>query len=330
MIASQRTRWTRRSLLTTGLSCVGVASIATYFARAKPALAAEEVVLEEARSAYNHIVVTERGTTRTMYFVVDGTYYIESRVDLSHELSLDLDYTRTMMAGFVVQPTTQRLLMIGFGGGQITNYLYRRFPQLEIDAIDIDPEVIRLARRYFGVPDSPRYRTYAADGRLFVEQASAQTQWDMIMLDAFRGVFVPLHLKTLEYYEVLKAHLSADGVVVANLHNATPMYPNDRVTFAEVFSYNYAFAAEHSRQTVLVASAATQPIGVYELRAHARALAPHFDFDLSGLAARWYLHRDFDPSAKILHDDFAATDSESGAQRHNRRCDGSDCPYRMQ
>lgn len=295
--------------------------------RSEPSFAAGETVLEEVKSPYNHIVVTERGTVRTMYFVVDGTYYIESRLDRGYAESLDLDYTRTMMAGFLVKPDVKRFLMIGFGGGQISNYLFKRFEGIEIDAVDIDPEVIRLARKYFEVPESPRYRTHAADGRLFVEQAEGQ-RWDMVLLDAFRGVFVPLHLKTAEYYAALRDHLTPDGVVAANLHSLTEKYPSDRTTFASVFEQGYGFRSENGRQTCFVASPAADPVAPYTLRERARALQPKFDFDLLGLAARLHLARDWDPTAPVLHDDFER--SESGAERHNRRCRGDDCPYSTQ
>lgn len=292
------------------------------------ALAPGERVLEEAKSPFNHIVIAEDGDVITMYFVVDDTYYIESRYDRSHPRSLDLDYTRTMMAGFLLQPRPKRLLMIGFGGGQISNYLFEHVPGLEIDAVDIDPEVIRLARKHFGVPDSPRYRTHAADGRLFVEQAPTSPGWDMIMLDAFRGVFVPLHLKTAEYYRTLLSHLTAEGVVVANLHSTTPMYKHDRTTFAHVFPQGYSFYTERGRQTIFVASAAERTASTYQMRANAELAQPAFDFDLTGVAARWYLARDWDEQgAQVLHDDFEPGQLERGVERHNERCKGKDCEY---
>jgi len=307
---------------------LGVGLGSAWPRRAQAYLSPGETVLEEARSPYNHIVVAERGDVVTMYFVVDGTYYIESRLDRGHPRSLDLDYTRTMMAGFVLHPRPRRLLMIGFGGGQISNYLFEHVPDLEIDGVDIDAEVIRLARAYFGVPDSPRYRTHAADGRLFVEQAPASPGWDMIMLDAFRGVFVPLHLKTTEYYAALLRHLSPQGVVVANLHTGTPMYKHDRTTFAHVFPHGYAFHTESARQAIYVASADPEGVGTYEMQANAQIAQPAFDFDLRGLAARWYLGVDWEDTAgQVLHDDFTPEQLETSVERHNERCAGADCDY---
>lgn len=309
------------------LSGVAASLAAGVACRSTTALAADEIVLEEAKSKYNHIVVAERGTVRTMYFVVDGTYYIESRLDRAHPKSLDLDYSRTMMAGFMLEPRPTRLLMIGFGGGQISNYLFERIEGLEVDGVDIDPEVIRLARTYFDVPDDPRYRTHGDDGRIFVEEAPLEPKWDMILLDAFRGVYVPFHLKTVEYYEALRAHLTDDGVVVANLHKSTAMYPHDRNTFRAVFPGSYSFRSESGRQTTYVASASERPVGAYEMRANARRAQGFFDFDLNGLAARWYLERDWDLGAEVLRDDFPPGDTPRGAERHNKRCEGDDCEY---
>jgi spermidine synthase len=318
----------RRAWLAGAGASLGVLTAGLATPRFVHALAPRETVLDEAKSPFNHIVVAEEDDVVTMYFVVDGTYYIESRLDRGHPRSLDLDYTRTMMAGFLLQPQPKRLLMIGLGGGQISNYLFEHVPGLEIDAVDIDPEVIRLARKHFGVPDSPRYRTHAADGRLFVEEAPTSAPWDMIMLDAFRGVFVPLHLKTAEYYQTLRAHLTAQGVVVANLHSSTPMYKHDRTTFAHAFGQGYAFHTERGRQTIFVAAAAERPQGTYALRANARRAQAAFDFDLMGVAARWYLNRDWDDEgAQVLHDDFSPQELERGIERHNERCPGKDCDY---
>ena len=112
--------------------------------------------------------------------------------------------------------------------------------------------------------------------------------------------------------------------MVANLHNATPMYMHDRTTFAHVFPQGYSFHTERGRQTIFVASAAEHAVGTYQMQANARAAQLAFDFDLRGLAARWYLGCDWDDSAgQVLHDDFSPADLQQGIERHNERCVGA-------
>jgi len=313
-VSPDRQPWSRRVLLQAG----GAAAAGLACGRSAAAAPLERT-LADARSQYNHVRVGERGTVRTMYFVGDdGMQYIESRVDRAYPASLDLDYTRTMMAGFLLHPRPRRLLMLGLGGGGMSNYLHGRVPDLEIDAVEIDPEVVRLAQEYFDVPTSdPRYRCHVDDARLFVERATQQ--WDMIMLDAFRGVFVPFHLKTVEFYQAVLARLSPRGVVVANLHNVTRMYPHDRETMAAVFPTRYSFVSEGGNQTTLVASAEPRRVGPYAVRANARLAQPTFDFDLLGLAARLYLRRDWEP-ADILRDDFNKDELKAATERHNETC----------
>jgi len=287
----------------------------------------DERVLEEATSEFNTIQVTERGSVRTMYFIVEGRRYIESRWDTAHPSSLDLDYARTMMGAFLVHPNPRRVMMMGLGGGQLANFLFERFPGVEIDAVDIDPEVVRLAHKWFGVPPDSRYRTHVGDGRVFLEQA--KNPWDVVILDAFRGVFVPYHLKTIEAYRAVASALTDDGVVVANLHNQTRHYANDRRTLAEVFAYRYPFLAEAGNQTSFVGAKQGPAVGVYELRRNARALADKFDFDLMGLAARLMIARDFDLRAQILRDDFEPAELNEAASRHNQISDDGRYKYEM-
>ncbi len=317
-------RPTRRTLLRAAAAGL-LTSLSPGTARSQP----DERVLGEGRSRYNHVRVTERGSVRTMYFVGDdGTQYIETRVDRAYPASLDLDVFRTMMAGFLLTPRPASALILGLGGGAIANYLHARVAGLDLDAVDIDPEVVRLAKDHFDVPrEHPRYRCHVADARQFLERAPAEQRWDMIFLDAFRGVHVPYHLKTAEFHAAVLARLSPHGVVVANLHNATPMYPHDRATFAAVYPTRYSFLSEAGNQTTLVAAADPRPIGPYAVRANARAAQPSFDFDLLGLAARLYLRRDWPADTRVLRDDFRPDALDTAVLRHNETCIHG-CRYR--
>jgi spermidine synthase len=288
-----------------------------------------ERILGEGRSRYNHVRVVERGSVRTMLFIADdGTQYIETRIDRAHRRSLDLDVFRTMLAGFVVHPEPRRILVLGLGGGALPGYFFERLPGLEMDAVDIDPEVVRLAQAFFDVPkDDPRYRVHVADARLFLQRAPADARWDMIVLDAFRGVQVPLHLKTAEFHREVLARLAPGGVAVANLHNATRMYPHDRETIAAVYPSCYGFLSEAGNQTTLVASASPARLGVYALRDNARRAQPRFDdVDLLGLCARYYARRDWE-RAEVLRDDFPAGNLAAAAERNNGSCLRG-CTYR--
>ncbi len=298
---------TRRALVTGAASSALASS-----ARADPA-DDEERVLERAWSDYNEIVVTQAGSVRTMYFVQGERWLIESRIDLRDPDALSLSVFRSMRAALMLTPEPKRVLMVGLGGGQLSNFLFSRLQDVEIDAVDIDPEVVRLARAYFQIPSDPRYRTHVGDGRLFVEnRRDADT--DLLILDAFRGTSVPYHLRTRQFYAACRARLRAGGAAVANLHTHTSRYADDRATFGAAFEHDYAFRGERDAETTLVCT--REPVGLYQLRTHAIAAERSFGPGMQRLGARLKLHEV--RGGHVLEDDFA--NSAAGAKRHNESC----------
>lgn len=284
-----------------------------------PASDHQERVLASERSDYNVVIVTQQGSLRRMYFeVADGRRLLQSTYDLERPHSLDHEVFQTMVSGLLVQPEVRRVCMLGVGGAQLSNYLFARIPELEIDAVDICPAVVELARAYFGVPDDPRYRLHVGDGRVFVEQSPPRS-YDLLIHDAYRGHSIPLHLRTQEFFTACAERLTADGVVVANMHRRTPRYPIDRATVASVFRHSYRFASDDDVQTTVVASNADAQLEPEQLLAHAHALQPRFDFDLLGLARRCTTERDWG-EAEPLRDDFERAQLDRAAEQHNRSC----------
>jgi len=108
-----------------------------------------------------------------------------------------------------------RLLFIGGGGYTLPRYLEREYPSAQIDVVEIDPAVTRIAKRYFGVPRSTRIRTINEDARWFAMRA--HEPYDAIFIDAFNDLSVPFHLTTREYTEHLRRMLKPDGTLAANV-----------------------------------------------------------------------------------------------------------------
>jgi spermidine synthase len=284
-------------------------------------LAPAQRVLEEARSEFNHVIVAQQGSLRKMYFKTEGNWKLQSTYDLDTPDSLHHEFAQTMVAGLLLQPTPRRMCMIGLGGGQLSNYLFRILPELEIDVVDICPEVVRLARKYFDVPeDDPRYRVHVEDGRVFVDRQGPGSL-DLLVIDAYRGHSVPKHLRTQEFHALCAARLTPAGVMVANVHRRTPRYPIDRATMAAVYRHIYRFASSDDVQTSLVASMAETAATPMQLHETARELQPRFDFDLISLAQRCRIDEGGWASETVVHDDFDGDSLDEAARAHNLSCD---------
>ena len=123
--------------------------------------------------------------------------------------------------------------MIGLGGGSISTYYGRAMPDVHIDTVELDQRVIDVAKQYFALRETPRVRYIAADGRVFLNRS--KDHYDLILLDAYRGGYVPFHLLTREFYTLVKSRLTPGGAVAFNVHDGTKLYHSTVRTLGEVF-----------------------------------------------------------------------------------------------
>jgi spermidine synthase len=71
--------------------------------------------------------------------------------------------------------------------------------------------------------------------QISARQIESHETYDLILIDAFRGGYVPFHLLTKEFYTLLKQHLSPKGVVVFNVHSGTKLADSTLFTLKSVF-----------------------------------------------------------------------------------------------
>jgi spermidine synthase len=93
--------------------------------------------------------------------------------------------------------------------------MWRDYPQMTIDTVEIDPVVVDVAREYFELPDDDRLRVEVEDGRRYVQ--STDETYDIIIVDAYYADALPFHLTTEEFFREAKARLNPGGVVVYNV-----------------------------------------------------------------------------------------------------------------
>lgn len=147
------------------------------------------------------------------YLILDRTFHaVMWKVD---PVELYLPYSQLMLASVALVPQPTRALILGHGGGSLAKWLGRHWPELEVDLVEVDPSVVRVAERYFGYGASPRHHVHVKDARAFLRGTTGQ--YDLIWLDVFARHLIPFHLTTQEFFRELHAHLSPDGILAINL-----------------------------------------------------------------------------------------------------------------
>lgn len=167
----------------------------------------------ETPSAHYQIVDFE-SDKRLIRGLITGPNGVQSGVYLDGDKSLPFWYTQ-QMAKLTIEAQPKRVLLLGGGTFTMAEYIGRQLPKTQIDVVEIDPALERIAREYFGYKTLDNVHLYFDDARSFVKNTT-QT-YDVVLVDAYGDGEVPYSLMTAEYGRELSKVVRPSGTVAVNL-----------------------------------------------------------------------------------------------------------------
>jgi spermidine synthase len=252
---------------------------------------------------HNDIFITKRGRELTMAFQLKGFDYTESVANLTDPDDLPIKYTQVMTLAVAYPSALDRVLMLGLGGGTLATYLGRFLPDARIETVEIDPAVISAAKTYFGIRETPRVRYLEGDARVFLNRHT--DRYDLILVDAFHGGYVPFHLLTREFYTLLKQRLAPGGAAAFNVHDGTKLYAATLATLRAVFASVHLYPTGQGEVIVVVTAEAAPKADALARRAAALQEKFGFRFPLPMLLERRTEKSGAAQAGELLTDDFA-------------------------
>jgi spermidine synthase len=113
-----------------------------------------------------------------------------------------------------------RLLVLGMGAGGSIRMTRLADPELQADAVEIDPKVVEAAHLFFGLPRHAMWlQVHIADARPWLERD--YTRYDLVHVDLYQGgPFIPFYLVTEEFFRLVRDHMTADGLLMMNVYDA--------------------------------------------------------------------------------------------------------------
>jgi spermidine synthase len=229
-------------------------------------------LVEEVESSYHYIQVLRE----------DGAYLLA--LDEGHAIHSIYDPDDPLTGGpwdyfalspyFVTgqEPSIDTALIIGLAGGTAARTILEIEPEATIDGVEIDPEIVRVGRKYFALAD-PRIEAHVDDGRYFL--SNSDQAWDLIAIDAYRQPYVPFHLTTKEFFAEVSDHLTETGLVALNAGRTSNDYRLVKVlasTMLSVFPHVFLVDADRYDNTLIFGTHA--PASVETLKSYAVELDP--------------------------------------------------------
>jgi spermidine synthase len=107
--------------------------------------------------------------------------------------------------------TTSNILVLGLGGGIITQKLYEKGYQ-NIEACELDKYIYEAAVKYFGF--SEKIKVSIDDARHYINLL--QHHYDILIIDVFKGEEPASHVITIQSLEKIKKHLNNNALLIFN------------------------------------------------------------------------------------------------------------------
>lgn len=228
---------------------------------------ADQQVLWEKETPYQYVQVIRQNDQSTALVYNEGGG-IQSILRPNHGLAAQDYYDYYLVLPYLQNQTAPKLWILGSAGGtmlgQFDYWVRQSFPNLSLTGVEIDPDVIPLGQKYFGLTGKEG-KVVNADARTFLHSATDKA--DLIIVDAYtQQIYIPFHLSTQEFYQEVQKHLSQNGILALNINAVSPsslLLQSFEHTLASVFPYTYVLPVPNSLNYVLLAS--DKPIKVPSL-----------------------------------------------------------------
>ncbi len=193
----------------------------------------------------DHIVVVDKTESQLRLWLADpASDLVQSRLELNAPLYLVSPYSQAALLGLIWQAQPDRVCVIGLGGGRIPLVLHHYLPDTTIECVELDPVVIQVAARFFGLEWDARLGAVRQDGRDYLAGLPRQVKYDLLLIDAFgANGDGPYRLATREFYDLCQAHLAEGGIVIANLLHHDSLFAEKINTLSSTFECIYLWPA---------------------------------------------------------------------------------------
>jgi len=230
---------------------------------------------------------------------------------ISDPKKLVFNYTKLAFSSLLLIDNPKNVLIIGLGGGTLSNMIHELYPSAHIENVEIDPAVIKVARDYFNFIETDNVTAKVQDGRIFIKRAALKNQqFDWIILDAFNGDYIPEHLLTKEFFEEIKSVLAEGGIVAANTFSSSKLYEHESATYHAVFGDFINVTANNNSNRIILAGYSNIPTE-QQIAQRVTQLAPllaPYDVDIEAISQRMFFTKDgkdWPSDTKVLTDQYS-------------------------
>lgn len=165
------------------------------------------------RAKTDAVDVSETNGVRALHL---GSPTIQSAMRIRDPNALELTYTRGMMCFLLFNQNIKDVLAIGLGGGSLAKYMHAYCPEIISTVVEINPNIIQVARNQFYVPENDaRLQVIEGDGLQYLAEHAGNA--DVLLIDAFDSNGIPPDFCSQDFFDLAQRALNNAGIFAINL-----------------------------------------------------------------------------------------------------------------
>lgn len=180
------------------------------------------------------ITTSEERGVRYLHF---GSRWIQGAMRIRSPDTLELEYTRQMMAWLLFLAPPPRLLQLGLGAGSMTRFVLAQMPQTAVTVVEISQGVVDTAHHSFRLPrQHPQLSIVVDDAGHFVHEPAQQGRYGVIQVDLYdQAARGPVLDSEAFYADVRNALAPEAGICVVNLFGEHESFARNILRLEQVF-----------------------------------------------------------------------------------------------
>jgi spermidine synthase len=107
------------------------------------------------------------------------------------------------------------ILMLGLGGGFVADLMHGQYPNAHITCVDIDSEMVGIAKRYFGLQKISAITYIVSDAEKYVQEAP-KNEYDLVVIDLFIGDSIPQFVEKPDFLAALHRLMHPNSALLVN------------------------------------------------------------------------------------------------------------------
>lgn len=114
-----------------------------------------------------------------------------------------------------MDPTkNSQALILGLGGGNLATLLADRMPKINTTFVELESEVVDVARDYFGVTENSKRKIVVSDAKVFMGKNIKK--YDLVIVDLYMGDDVPIFVRGGRFLNQIRRAIGAKGKAIFN------------------------------------------------------------------------------------------------------------------